>query len=252
MKKSYILLSVISATLLLAACGPNQAEVAAMVEAQVAEAAAGTIEAMPTATAQPTLTANPTLTPPPTLAPAATRTPAPTLTPRPTYTPYPTPTPLPTETATTTPTPRPTVVAQGSPSGTGSTSGFNAAFIVYTENLMYEIAAALEPSFTAFNNIASSIDYTVDCQAFITAYDQFVTSLAPPVTTADPQIQSAYSLYQTAVGIFSNAVMGWVDGCREAVVTGETKEISNQAWQLISAERIRAYDLLQQARGLLE
>ncbi len=79
-----------ASVLLLAACGPSDAEIGQIVDDRVALA----LTAVPTPTALPTATPMPTATP----------------TPRPTPTPTPTPTPVPTATPTPAPTPTPVVI----------------------------------------------------------------------------------------------------------------------------------------------
>lgn len=82
-------LSIVLILLLAAACGPNEAEI----EALVSTAVRSRLDEMPTATAYPTYTPANTHTPFPTYTPEPTATKYPTQTAYPTYTPFPTYTP---------------------------------------------------------------------------------------------------------------------------------------------------------------
>lgn len=249
MKRLYLFLLLTS--LFWVACGPNQTDIAATVEAEISAAVESTVAAIPSTTPRPTQTAEPSPTPYPTFTPPPTATPLPTNTPYPTHTPFPTNTALPTETPTPSPTAtstaRPTTSAVNQSPPAGTTGAFTAEAVMNTTTRMNNALMPLFGRPVVVNN-QLTVDRRIDCAAFLAAHNQFVSGVIPPVSTSDPIIQTAYTNYQTAVNIIIDMLVVWVDSCQQALANEEIREMGNQDRVVFVQKRQEAYRLLELAR----
>jgi hypothetical protein len=224
--------------LVLTACGPGAADLALTVESQVAAAVLATQAALPTPTMQSTFTPYPTYTPQATWTPYPTLTPYPTQTPLPTYTPLPTETAVATETATATATAVPTVNAAIPAATTAASTGGSttsdreqlAASITtvlnHIDSYAYEIRPKPLDCYAPWG--CRTVDYKANCTALVHAYDGIVNGRPAGFAPSDPQVQAAYATFGAAIDTFSEVNKGWADGCREALATGQQKEVSFQ------------------------
>lgn len=235
--------------LLLVSCGPGQEEIAVTVESQVNAALADALTAVPTATFYPTQTAYPT------------QTPYPTSTPYPTYTPYPTSTPYPTFTPTATFTPEPTATATAVPAPTQESAANNETVAVPSGDLKSQLLALIDNtradvelySWTisvkldgnSFEGVTGT-GLNIDCQATVHLFDSIANISTVGANVSDPVMQNAYNQYVAAVNNFVQVTTPWTDGCREALVNGETHKLIVQSY----SNQMRV-DIDEQATNLL-
>lgn len=240
--------------LLLTGCGPDEAAIAATVQAEGAVAVAATLTSAPTATSLPTHT------PPSTYTPFPTHTPYPTATTFPTQEPYPTSTLYPTFTPTATPEPptiTPTRAAVINSTSSSTDTNFNLQFMLLTQ--LQSLRTDLWAFVTAIDT-ATSENGNESCGTVVTLYNKILAYPTYDVSSADQYVRNAYSKYRASLDRFNGMVNGspaqsspneLINNC-QAYLTGETQgEIFAQHWGLARVSATAAIDILSPAIELL-
>ena len=232
----YLLLFIMTlfVTLNLVACGPDETEIAATIEQQVAFAAAATLTSIPpvtplaTLTSQPTYTSEPPASPLPSLEPQATYTVRPTLTPQPTYTLPPTLTPsiTPAQVA-----PLPTLVANPTEA---TNFAFDAIYVDIVRNRMDRVITLMFPRTAPIdpNNpyAPRDVNRNVDCANTIIAYEFLLDGLISQPANLTVREQEAYTNYQNAITLFTTTIDGFVQTCHTYLVNQQ------EGWRLSDQE----------------
>jgi len=216
-----------------AGCQPN---LQAVVQEEVAAAAAATVAVLPTWTPNSTLTPQPTFSPLPTYTPASSPTLLPTLTARPTYTPNPTYTAVGTAVATTTATATSpgTVVANSTESANtppNNAATFNAAFVQVTYAQMSQIIRSVSGYEDTYkdddpNDLQSGEGgqkkIPVNCGAAINQFQQLLGLEVKSVDSQNPNEQAAFGFYRQAWEQYMSVAVPIIDRCQTAVANNET------------------------------